>query len=119
MGLRATVIKKYELEYGHTEGFNYGNEGLSAIIGAFCNDYFTGDDGYGGSDTAVVWEIDREEFRRMLEEIKSMSHEEFVSAVREHSYYEDEWDKEYIVKVFEGFLEETPEYYTYVRLAWL
>jgi hypothetical protein len=119
MGLRATVIRKYEVEYGLTEGFNYGADGLSAIIGAFCDDYYTGDDGNGGSDTAVVWEIDREQFKRMLELIKSMSHEEFVSAVRDYSYYEDEWDKEYIVQVFEGFLAETPEDYAYVRFAWL
>lgn len=119
MGLRATVIRKYEVEYGLSEGFNYGADELSAIICTFCDDYFIGDDGYGGSDTAVVWEIDRQEFKHMLELIKSMSHEEFVSAVRDEYYYEDEWSKEYIVKVFEDFLAETPEDSNYVRFGWL
>ena len=32
MGLRATAIKKYEVEYGNTQGFNYDSETLSNII---------------------------------------------------------------------------------------
>ena len=45
MGLRATVIKKYEIEYGDTQGFNYGSDVLASLIYEFCNDYFVGDFG--------------------------------------------------------------------------
>lgn len=39
MGLRATVIKKYEIEYGDTQGFNYGASELADLIYEFCEDY--------------------------------------------------------------------------------
>ena len=45
MGLRATVIKKYEIEYGNTQGFNYGASELADLIYEFCEDYYVGDDG--------------------------------------------------------------------------
>ena len=35
MGLRATVIKKYEIEYGDTMGFNYGSDVLANLMTIF------------------------------------------------------------------------------------
>jgi hypothetical protein len=48
-----------------------------------------------------------------------MSEEEFVERIRSHSVYDVNWNKEYIVDKFEGYLRETPENSNYVRLAWL
>ena len=119
MGLRATVIRKYEVEYGNTQGFNYGAEELAAIIREFCEDYFIGDDGFGSYDMASFWEVDKKQFENMLNEIKGMSQKEFVERVRRFSVYEDQWNVDYIVKVFQGFLDETPEDSNYVRFGWL
>ena len=48
MGKRATVIKKYEVEYGKDRGFNYDPGTLANILTDFSDDVYTGDDGYGG-----------------------------------------------------------------------
>jgi hypothetical protein len=119
MGLRATVVTKYEIQYGDTQGFNYGADELSTIIREFCDEFYDGDDGCGASSTDTIWEIDKQEFADMLEEIKGMSEEEFVERIRSHSVYDVNWNKEYIVDKFEGYLRETPENSNYVRLAWL
>lgn len=118
MGLRATVIKKYEVEFGNTGGFNYGTDGLAAIIRTFCTSNYFGDEDVC-PDSGAVWEVDKEEFRQMLDDIRQMTHEELVSRIREENYYEDEWSKDEIVRVFEGFLSETPDEYDIVRFAWL
>ena len=119
MGLRATVIKKYEIEYGDTQGFNHASDVLATLIYEFCDDYFVGDDGYGGSNTDGIWEVDKEEFAGMLEEIRKMSQEELDDILKSHHCYYDEWPKEEVVRVLEGFLNETPENSNYVRFAWL
>ena len=119
MGLRATVVTKYEIQYGDTQGFNYGADELSTIIREFCDEFYDGNDGCGGSSTDAIWEIDKREFANMLEEIKGMSEVDFVEMVRSHSVYDAPWSKEYIVDKFEGYLRETPENSNYVRLAWL
>lgn len=120
MGLRATVIKKYEIEYGDTMGFNYGSDVLANLIYEFCSDYFVGDDGYGGSNTDAIWEVDKDEFADMLEEVKGLSQEELDDILRRHQgSFNDNWPKEEVVRVLEGFLKETPENSYYVRFAWL
>jgi hypothetical protein len=118
MGLRATVITKYEIEYGKTQGFNYGADVLASLIYEFCNDYSVGDDGCGGSNTEAIWEVDVDEFAAMLEEIKKMSQEELDDIIGQHAF-NDGWDKEEIVRVLQGFLDETPDNAIYVRFAWL
>ena len=114
MGLRATVIKKYEIEYGNTQGFNYGASELAGIIGEFCDDYFVGDDGYGGCNSDAIWKVDKMEFQGMLIEIKAMTDEEF-----KEEFPHVEQDREEVIRVFQGFLEETPDREYYVRFAWL
>ena len=113
MGLRATVIKKYEIEYGN-QGFNYGASELADLIYEFCEDYYVGDDGYGGNDTNSIWEVEKNNFAGMLEEIREMSDDEF-----EERFPHIEQSREEVVRVFEGFLKETPENALYVRFAWL
>ena len=119
MGLRATVIKKYEIEYGDTQGFNYGADALASLIYEFCNDYSVGDDGCGGSNTEAIWEVDKDEFAGMIEEIKGMSQEDLDELIGCHHTFNDGWDKDEVVGVLQGFLDETPENALYVRFAWL
>ena len=119
MGLRATVIKKYEIEYGNANGFNYDNYTLANIIGCFCDDYFCGED----CNTDSIWEIDKEEFKEMVDRIKNLSDEEFDSYMESwfDGVFSDDkpYSKKYVLDVFEGWLEETPENSNYVRIAWL
>ena len=112
MGLRATVIKKYEIEYGNTQGFNYEADTLADIICEFCNDYYVGDDEFGAT-TNAIWEVDKTEFKNMLSEIREMTDEEFEAT------FSDRVGREEVISVFEGFLAETPEDSNYVRFGWL
>lgn len=119
MGLRATVIKKYEIQYGDTQGFNYGSDALVTLIYEYCNDYFVGDDGYGGSNTDAIWEVDRDEFAGMLEEVRLLSQKDLDDLLGRRQAFNDTWPKEEVIRVLEGFLNETPEDSCYVRFAWL
>lgn len=124
MGLRATVITKYEIEFGGANGFNYDPETLSNIIADFCDDFYYGDDGCGELSTDAYWEINKEQFTDMLTELVAMDDSEFKSRMEEdwfHGTFSDDkpYSKKYIVDVFEGYLDETPETENYVRLAWL
>ena len=119
MGLRATVIKKYEIEYGNTMGFNHGSDVLASLIYEYCNDYFVGDDCCGGINTDAIWEVDKDEFAGMLEEVKGLTQEELNDIIGRRQTFNDDWPKEEVVRVLEGFLEETPENSLYVRFGWL
>lgn len=123
MGLRATVIKKYVVEYGNTNGFNYDAETLNNIISEFCDDYYCGNDDYGVS-TDVIWEVDKEQFRDMYTELSLMSEEEFNERMKEDWFYgifsdDKPYTKKYILDVFGGWLNETPKDSNYVRFGWL
>lgn len=124
MGLRATVIKKYEVEYGNANGFNYDPETLSNIISEYCDDFYNGDDGYGGLSTDAYWEIDRGQFWDMLREITAMPDKEFNKRMQRDwqvgKYGDDKpYTKKYVLDVFTGWFNETPEDSNYVRLGWL
>lgn len=124
MGLRATVIKKYEVEFGNANGFNYDPETLDNIISEFCEDYYCGDDGYGGLSTDAYWEIDRNQFCEMVDQLAEMPDEEFKERMEEDwfvgTFADDKpYSKKYVLDVFKGWLEETPEDSNYVRIGWL
>ena len=124
MGLRATVIKKYEVEYGNANGFNYDPGTLANIIGEYSSDSYLGGDGNWdlGYSMDSYWEIPREDFVEMLEDLRAMSDEDFNEKMEEDWYDGDEekpYSKKYVLDVLEGFLEETPEDECYVRLGWL
>ena len=124
MGLRATVIKKYEVEYGNANGFNYDPETLCNIIGEFCEDYYFGDDGYGNLSTDAFWEIDKEQFQEMVNQLEEMPVEEFNDRMKEDwfegTFSDDKpYTKKYVLGVFKGWLDETPENSNYVRIGWL
>ena len=115
MGLRATVLRKYEIEYGDAGGFNYDPDTLFNIIAEFCEDYYTGE-----ASCDVIWEIDKEQFKEMTEKLKEMSEEEFNARMEQDWLCGDDiYTKNYVVKLFENWLLETPENSNYVRLGWL
>ncbi len=124
MGLRATVIKKYEIKYGDTCGFNWDADTLCSIISDFCEDFFSGDDGYGGSSYDAYWEINKKQFAEMVKEIREMDETEFNERMEEDWFSapladDKPYSKKYVLDVFEGYLTETPEDAEYVRLGWL
>ena len=123
MGLRATSVKTYKIEYGDHCGFNYDPYTLSNIIGSFCDDFYNGNDGCGGLSTDAIWEVDKEQFAEMLDKIKEMDPEEYKTFIYECDApilgYERTYTKEDVVKLFEGYLKDTQENSSYVRIAWL
>ena len=111
-------------EYGGAQGFNYDPDTLNNIISEFCDDYYNGDDGYGGANTDALWEIDKEQFREMYTELSLMPEEEFDERMKEdwfHGTFSDDkpYSKKYILDVFGGWLNETPKDSNYVRIGWL
>ena len=121
MGLRATVIKKYEVEFGEGRGFNYDPGTLANILTDFSDDVYTGDDGYGGYSTDAYWEMDKEEFKDMVGALFSMPEEEFDQRMKEDWFegHDEPYQKNAIVKLFRSWLEQTPENYDLVRIGWL
>ena len=124
MGLRATVIKKYEVEYGNANGFNYDPETLANIIGNYSSDSYLGGGGAWGDgySTDGYWEIPKKDFVEMLEDLRNMSDEDFNENMEEEWYAgcdEKPYSRKYVIDVFEGFLEETPEDEPYIRFGWV
>lgn len=126
MGLRATSVTIYKIEYGNHQGFNYDPDTLNNLIMNFVDDFYNGDDGCGGNSTDQIWEIDKQSFADMLQQIKDMPVEEFdelmkgcdVHAGMENRDY-DVYTKKYVVNLFQGFLDDTQEDSNYVRIGWL
>ena len=114
MGLRATAIKEYKVEYGETAGFNDCVDIVADIIRAYCSCYYLGYDGF--PDESAIWEVDKAEFKAMLDNIKNMTDDEFKSKI-----YDKRCDltRNETVRVFEGFLEETPDNEEWVRFGWI
>lgn len=123
MGLQATSIKRYVIEYGNTRGFNYDPYTLENIFRSFCDDIYTGDDGSGGS-TSAVWEINKEEYSLMLKSLEALDEEEVTTRLKNDWLgkpvkEEDPYSKDYILQHLRGYLDDTPEDSDYVRIAWL
>ena len=124
MGLRATVITKYEVVFGKANGFNWDADTVNNIVSEFCEDYYCGDDGYGGCNTDAYWEINKEQFRDMYTELSLMPEDEFNERMKEDwfcgTFTDDKpYSKSYVMAVFTGWLAETPEDSNYVRIGWL
>ena len=125
MGLRATSIKKYEIEYGAVQGFNYDPETLANIIAYYCNDYFLGGDGEDGYSLDAIWDIDKDEFLKMTEAISAMDEDEFREISDNEWFSEMDMDDEFpytqeeLVALLKGYYNDTPENSRYVRIAWL
>lgn len=124
MGLRATVIRKYVVEYGNANGFNYNADTVYNIISEFCDDFYAGDDEFGGVDTNAIWEVDKEQFAEMVKELREMTAKEFNERMKDEwfqgTFSDDEpYSKKYVLEVFQAWLDETPEDSLYVRFGWL
>lgn len=124
MGLRATVIRKYVVEYGNAMGFNYDPDTVSNIIGEYCDDFYCGDDGFGGNSTDAIWEVDKEQFSDMVNELRDMPKDEFDERMKEDWFQGvftdvEPYSKKYVLEVFRAWLDETPEDSLYVRFGWL
>ena len=74
MGLRATIITKYVVEYGETNGFNWGSDFLANLIGEYCPCSSLGGE---YNDVDATWSVDKDEFREMLATLKAMPAKEF------------------------------------------
>jgi len=117
MGLRATSVIKYEIEYGNHSGFNYDPDTLGAIIDDYCDDFYSGEDYH---DTNVIWEINKDQFKDMVSELEDMTEEEFNARMEESWGNGDEaYTKKYVVGLLKGFLDDTPTKSEYVRIGWL
>ena len=119
MGLRATIITKYEVEYGNANGFNYDAETLDNIINEYCTDFYNDECSY-----STIWEINKKEFADMIEKINAMSEDEFNQKMCEEwfegTFSDDKmYSKKYVLDKFQSWLNETPAKSNYVRLAWL
>lgn len=116
MGLRATVIKEYRVEYGEKSGFNNGAEYLVTLIQHFCPSAWC-----GGEDFSeyAIWEVPKDEFTGMVQDIARMTEDDFATVVARNEYTDSEYTREYVLGVFRGWLEETPPDSDYVRFGWL
>lgn len=115
MGLRATSITKYEIEYGGVQGFNYDSNTLAEIIGHYCDDFYCGQDCC--PDTDVIWEIDKKQFADMVASLEGMSETDFSDLM--DFIGEGDYTREYVVKILKGFLADTQEDSNYVRIGWV
>lgn len=123
MGLRAASIKKYDIEYGTHRAFNYDAETLTNIIKDYCDDFYNGDDGFGGYTTDVIWEVVKDEFVNMTNELEQMPEEEFNERMQNDwkgaEGTDPTYTKEYVLNFFKGCIEDTPSDSAYVRIGWL
>ena len=112
MGFRAHAFTKYDVEFGISGVFNNDVEELEHIIGTYCPDaYFGGD--YGNDD----WEIDKEDFRNMIDTIKKEGEDAFIEKCGEPS---NGYTFEQVVKSLEILYEDgmkTGDNYGYIRIA--
>lgn len=118
MGLRATIIKTYKVEYGNAQGFNYGSTFISNLINTYCDCCNLGGE---FNDTDSFWEVDKDEFAAMVKKIEEIPAKEFNKrAVDEWgAEKEDGFTKSYVLRTFKAWLKETPEDTTWVRFGWI
>ena len=117
MGLRAYVIKKYDVQYGEMSGFNYGADFLGRLIGEYCECAYLGGD---YNDYDAIWEVDKGEFANMVAELEKLTDEEFnEKAEKWGADGDDDYTKSYVIELFKDWLAETPENETWVRFGWL
>ena len=118
MGLRATIIKTYNVEYGEAQGFNYGSEFLSNLISNYCDCCNLGGE---FNDMDSFWSVDKGEFANMVAELEKLTDEEFNEKAENEwgADGDDDYTKSHVVELFKDWLAETPENETWVRFGWL
>ena len=118
MGLRATIIKTYKVEYGEAQGFNYGSEFLSNLISNYCDCCNLGGE---FNDMDSFWSVDKGEFADMVKKLEEMPAREFNKrAVNEWGAEKDDgFTKSYVLRIFKAWLKETDPDSDWVRFGWL
>lgn len=118
MGLHATIIKKYDVQYGDAGGFNYGAGFLAELIGEYCDCSYL-----GGEYNAMegFWKVDKTEFTDMVETLKAMPAKEFNKKAIEEwgAAKSDGYTKSYVLRVFKNWLEETDPNSDWLRFGWI
>lgn len=98
MGFRLHAQIKHEIEYGSTEAFNYAQEDIDAIISDLCPTYWSDD---MDSTYPTNYEIDKEEFAKMISTIEDMTDEYFAEN------YNTEIPRNEVLVAFKDFLKES------------
>lgn len=114
MSTRAHVITKYEIQYG-SEGLAWGQDLLESLSDEYIEDSYTG--GEYHSEEAI-WEFNKEQFKTMVETLSTMKKREYNSKCKEWGVNPEDYPKDYVVELFNTWLNETPEKESYVRISW-
>ena len=114
MGYRAHALTKREIEYGSGE-FNWQTDKLKGILRSYCPSSF-----FGEYEDGEDWEISKDEFKKMLEEIEGGTKEDFCKKTRiRFGLSKDEMTYENIVSALRTLYEqgcEAGKEYIYISL---
>ena len=94
MGERACALKKREIELGDNAVLNYASAELNAVISEFCEDYYTGGDESFHGDTSATWEVDKTQFKEMIDKIEKLSDQEYNEIIRGMNATQENVNKE-------------------------
>lgn len=111
MGYRLHTQIKHEIEYGETEAFNYDTELIDNIICDLCEDCYRSDE-YAPKD----YEIDKDEFKQMIDTLKDMTDEHFNETYG--NGIDGDISREYVIMQFSAMLEECDPNNSYIYLTW-
>lgn len=114
MSTRAHVITKYEIKYG-SEGLAYGQDLLESLSDEYIEDSYTG--GEYHSEEAI-WEFNKDQFKTMVETLSNMTKREYNRKCKEWGVNPKDYPKDYVVELFQSWLNETPEKEDYLRISW-
>ena len=114
MSTRAHVITKYEIQYG-SEGLAWGQSLIESLAYEYMTDYYIGGE---TNSVEAIWEFNKDEFKAMTETLSKMTSDEYISKFNEWAIDPDDYQKDYVVELFNTWLKETPEKEDYVRISW-
>lgn len=114
MSTRAHVITKYEIKYG-SEGLAYGQDLLESLSDEYIEDSYTGGEYH---TEEAIWEFNKDQFKTMVETLSKMTEEEYNSKCKEWGVNPNDYPKDYVVELFQSWLNETPEKEDYLRISW-
>lgn len=119
MGLRACALKKREIELGDNAVLNWANNELDAVINEFCTDFFTGGNDFG--DTDCTWEVNKDEFKEMIDKIENLSDEEYNEIVKGTGVFaDDEPSRETMLEALKALYEDGVQAgHQYIYIVWV
>ena len=113
MGLRLSVAKKYEVEYGETAAFNWKVSELHYLLDAL-------DVYYTGEEYDQTFEVNKDEFQKGIDKLKNfdtLSNEEKESIA--YCLSELEYTVDEALQVFEWFIKEADPNRDYLHFSFL